>query len=284
VFHQDQGIITYKKGIINLQIIDFQYFNFRLFYSHALTKAILMKKEKNISGLYGLIFLSFFIFQDLILYSQTSVPDSLLKTRAQKFHKIVDHDRISAQRWWYGWLAGYSAATAGQGIVYFSTDEKATRQDMALGAATTFLGAAGVLITPIVPRETSFQSRDIQPNDSSQMLFDITSSEEMLKEIAKKEAEGRSWKIHAVTGAVNIGSGLITWLGFKRSVRAGLVNFAINTVITEAQIWTQPVKAIKDYQNYCTDNATSSIPHSLKPERKWYLCSYPCGFVLRLDF
>jgi hypothetical protein len=284
VFHQDQGIITYKKGIINLQIIDFQYFNFRLFYSHTLTKAIPMKKEKSISGLYGLIFLSFFIFQDLTLYSQTAVPDSSLKTRAQEFQKIVDHDRISAQRWWYGWLAGYSAATAGQGIVYFSTDEKATRQDMALGAATTFLGAAGVLITPIVPRKASFQSHDIQPNDSSQMLFDITSSEEMLKEIAKKEAEGRSWKIHAVTGAVNIGSGLITWLGFKRSVRAGLVNFAINTVITEAQIWTQPVRAIKDYQNYCTNNATSSIPHSLKPERKWYLCSYPCGFVLRLDF
>jgi hypothetical protein len=243
-----------------------------------------MKKGSSNTGLIVIFFLSIFIFRDLPLYSQISDQDTLRHAQSSEFQSVVDHDRKSAQSWWYGWLAGYSAATAGQGIVYFSTDEKATRQDMALGAATTFLGAAGVLITPIVPRETSFQSRDIQPNDSSQMLFDITSSEELLKEIAQKEAEGRSWKIHAVTGAVNIGSGLITWLGFKRSVRAGFVNFAINTVITEAQIWTQPVKAIKDYQNYCTDNATSSIPHSLKPERKWYLCSYPCGFVLRLDF
>jgi hypothetical protein len=155
---------------------------------------------------------------------------------------------------------------------------------MALGSATTFLGAIGVLITPIVPPKSSFQIPDIHANDSSQAFIDIANSEQLLKEIAQKEKEGRSWKIHAVTGAVNIGSGLITWLGFKRSLGDGLVNFAINTVITEAQIWTQPVRAIKDYQNYCSNNTTSSIIQNLKPERKLYLCSCPAGFVIRLDF
>jgi hypothetical protein len=243
-----------------------------------------MNKENSISGLFVLIFLNFFIFQDLPLYSQTSTPDSLRNIRLQEFQKIVNHDKISAQRWWYGWLAGYSAATAGQGIVYFSTDEKTTRQDMALGSATTLLGAIGVLITPIVPRKSSYQNPDIQANDSSQGYFAIANPEKLLKEIAQKEKEGRSWKIHAVTGVVNIGSGLITWLGFKRSIGAGLVNFAMNTAITETQIWTQPVKAIKDYQNYCSNKTTSSLPHNLKPEIKAYLCSYPGGFALRLDF
>jgi hypothetical protein len=243
-----------------------------------------MKKENSISGLFGLILLSIFVFQDMPLFSQESNPDSLRNIWSQEFQKIVNRNRISAQRWWYGWLAGYSAATAAQGIVYFSTDEKATRQDMALGSATTFLGAIGVLITPIVPPKSSFQIPDIHANDSSQKYFDVANSERLLKEIAVREKAGRSWKIHAVTGAVNIGSGLITWLGFKRSLRDGLVNFAINTIITETQIWTQPVRAIKDYQNYCTSNTTSSIPHNLKPEKKWYLSSYPAGFALRLDF
>ena len=249
-----------------------------------MTLAIPMKKGKSISGLFGLIILSYFIFQDLPLFSQESKPDSLRNIWSQEFQKIVNHDKISAQRWWYGWLAGYSAATAGQGIVYFSTNEKATRQDMVLGSATTLLGALGVLLTPIVPRKSSFQNPYIQTNDSSHGYFDTANPEKLLKEIAQKEKAGRSWKIHAVTGAVNIGSGLVTWLGFKRSIKAGLVNFAINTIITETQIWTQPVKAIKDYQNYCGNNTTSSIPYNLKPEKKWYLCSYPAGFTLRLDF
>lgn len=243
-----------------------------------------MKKEKSISGLFGLVLLSYFIFQDLPLFSQESNPDSLRNIWSQEFQKIVNHDKITAQRWWYGWLAGYSAATAAQGIVYFSADEKSTRQDMALGSATTLLGAIGVLVTPIVPRKSSFKNRDIQTNDSLFGYIDIASSENLLKEIALREKAGRSWKIHAVTGAVNIGSGLITWLGFKRSIGAGLVNFAINTVITETQIWTQPVKAIKDFQNYCGNNTISSDLHNLKPEKKWYLCSYPAGFTLRLDF
>ena len=75
-------------------------------------------------------------------------------------------------------------------------------------------------------------------------------SEEMLKEIAEREKEGRSWKMHALTGAVNLSTGLITWLGFKRSVWDGLEIFALNTAVTELQIWTQPTRAIKDYKNY----------------------------------
>lgn len=243
-----------------------------------------MKKKNSISGLFGLIFLSFFIFLDLPLSSQELIPDSLSNIQPQEFRRIVNHDKMGAQRWWYGWLAGYSAATIGQGIVYFSTNEKATRQDMALGSATTFLGAVGVLITPIVQRKSSIHNPDIQPNDSTQNYFDIVNPEKLLKEIAHKENEGRSWKMHAVTGAVNICSGLITWLCFNRSIRDGLVNFAINTVITETQIWTQPVKAIKDYQNYCGNRTITSVTNNLKPERKLYLCSYPAGFALKLDF
>jgi hypothetical protein len=243
-----------------------------------------MKKVNRISWLSGLILLSYFIFPDLPLFSQKSNSDSLRTNRSLEFQKIVNQDRIGVKRWWYGWLAGYSAATAGQGIVYFSTDKKGTRQDMALGSATTLLGAIGVLLTPVAPRKSILKNTDIQVNDTSQGRIDLVNSEKLLKEIALYEKRGRSWKMHAVTGAVNIGSGLVTWLGFKRSVTDGLVNFAINTVITEAQIWTQPVKAIKDYSNYLSADTPGSVPDNIMPQRKWYLCSYPGGFTLRLDF
>jgi hypothetical protein len=115
-------------------------------------------------------------------------------------------------------------------------------------------------------------------------LYDDEYYETMLREIAEREKAGRSWKIHAVAGAVNLGSGLVTWLGFKRTVWDGLINFAMNTVITEAQIWSQPVRAVKDYDRYLTEMAGGVTPEQTGPERKIYLGSYPGGITFRVIF
>jgi hypothetical protein len=90
--------------------------------------------------------------------------------------------------------------------------------------------------------------------------------------------------MHVVTGVVNIGSGLITWLGFKRTFWDGVENFAINTVITEAQIWTQPTRAVKDYQDYCKKYDSVSAPVILKPEKMWLVRAYPGGIAIEFVF
>ncbi|TFH47458.1 MAG: hypothetical protein E4G92_05185 [Bacteroidia bacterium] len=219
--------------------------------------------------------LFFFIFVFLLpdLSGQKRVTDSLTADLLQDIQQTAQHDRLGAQRWWYGWLAGYSAATAVQGGISLTTENRNLRQDMALGAATTFLGAVGQLLTPMVPREFSKGAS-----------LNVDQSAELLKALALREKEGRSWKVHAIAGAVNLGSGLITWLGFKRTLLDGVENFAINTVITEAQIWTQPTRAIKDYQNYCRTQSQREYPAALKPESKWTVNVYPGGFDIRLDF
>ena len=99
-----------------------------------------------------------------------------------------------------------------------------------------------------------------------------------------REREGRSWKTHAIAGAVNLGSGLITWLGFKRTFRDGLENFALNTIITEAQIWTQPVRARKDYERYLRESEDGDLTAPQKPEGEWTVNVYPGGFAIRFDF
>jgi hypothetical protein len=229
-------------------------------------------------------FLLIFIFQLFSLNGQDIASDSLIAERLQDIQKLLHQDRMNAQRWWYGWLTAYSAATVGQGIVYFSVENKATKQDMALGSATTFLGAMGQLITPIVPRTSSFRDSRIPENVSEDQFIKLDYSEELLKEIALREKAGRSWKVHAVTGVVNVGSGLITWLGFKRTVWEGVGNFALNTVITETQIWTQPTRAIKDYQNYCKKYYSGSGPGVSKPEKECFVRVYPGGIAIKLLF
>jgi hypothetical protein len=225
-----------------------------------------------------------FIIQALAVSGQDTISDSLITERLQDINKLLEKDIINARGWWYGWLAGYSVATVGQGIVYFSSDNKSTRQDMALGAATTFLGAIGQLLTPIVPKSSSAGDSRIAQSGSPDQFKELYNSEELLKELALREKAGRSWKIHAVTGAVNVGSGLITWLAFKRSFWDGVEIFALNTVITETQIWTQPARAIKDYKNYCRKYNTGSDPIVLKPEKEWLVHVYPGGITIELNF
>jgi hypothetical protein len=242
------------------------------------------KKSNQGYWFHSIAFLILFIFQLLPLSGQVNVSDSLLTEQLQDINKLLNQDKKNAQRWWYGWLIGYSAATVGQGIVYFSSENTSTRQDMAIGAATTALGAIGQILTPIVPHTSSFQDSQIHENISTELSAELMFSEELLKEIAIREKKGRSWKIHAVTGAVNISSGLITWLGFKRSVWDGVENFALNTAITELQIWTQPTRAIKDYKNYCIKYGSESKLEAAKPEKEWVVQVYPGGIIIKLNF
>ena len=223
----------------------------------------------------------FFSLSDF-LAGQGIKPDSDTGNPQQDIQLTALRDRSVLQGWWYGWLAGYSAATVGQGIVYIASDDKTLRQDMALGAATTLLGAAGQLISPALPKGADYPS--YREYISGERTMSPEQAAELLRLLAAREKEGRSWKTHALAGVVNIGSGLITWLGYKRTFMDGLENFAINTVITEAQIWTQPVRARKDYEKYCQTLQSEADAVAVKPSGEWTLSAWPGGFALRLDF
>ena len=209
------------------------------------------------------------------LFCQSAAPASL-----QDLRTMADHDRKSAQTWWYSWIGGYSALTVGQGIIALQPNERSLRQDMVLGAATTLLGAIGTITTPIVPDRSLMKKQEFQMKDQSDS---IKYYEARLREISAREIAGRSWKTHAVAGVVDLGSGLITWLGYKRTVWDGVVNFAMNTVIAEAQIWSQPMSGVRDYKKYSSGH--KGLSSSMKREgSKIYICSSPGGIKLRAVF
>lgn len=231
------------------------------------------------------LFLSlFFLLQVISLRGQDVAADTVTEGGMQDIQLTALQDRQNAQTWWYGWLAGYSAATAGQAIVAVSTDRLATRQDMVLGAATTFMGALGQLISPIMPRNANTGYPSYREYITGEKPLSEEQAAELLKTLALREKEGRSWKMHAMAGAVNLGSGLITWLGFRRTVWDGLANFALNTAVTEAQIWTQPTRAIRHYERYLRDYHPEAGMAPLKPESQWTLSAFPGGIAFRVDF
>jgi len=227
---------------------------------------------------------AFFFIQASTLCAQDTIPDTLVQARIQYIQQKLDQGKPIASLWWNGWLYGYTAATIAQGAVFATSESLKTRQDMALGAATTLIGAAGQLLMPMVPVSAPKKLALIPGDTPEQRAEKLKKAEELFKASSDREKEGRSWKMHAVSGAVNLGTGLVTWLGFDRTVKSGLIAFAINTAITEAQIFTQPTRAIRDYKVYC-EKYKAGLPTALyKPKTRWYVNAFPGGLALRMVF
>ena len=240
---------------------------------------------KNVIGKF--LFTSFLI---LLLCShnnlpaQNEIPDSIMTERIQFIQNSLKRDDIKTRIWWDGWLAGYSVATVGQGAVCFITDSKSLKQDMVLGAATTLLGVANQFISTIKPSKDYRRLELILADNSVKSDEKLRIAEQLLKAHAIQEKKARGWQPHVLNESVNLTGGLITWLGFKRTVWEGLANFALNSVITEAQIWSQPLRAKRDYETYCRKYLNSNIPVSYKPEINWYVSTFPDGAGVKIVF
>lgn len=196
--------------------------------------------------------------------------------------KILHSNERNAEKWWITWTTLYAVATVGQGAVAVATKDVSLRQDMIVGASTTVLGVASQLITPVSTNYKSIGTDSIDKLSDAEKLLRLTQGEEMLRKQAQIAQTGKGWQVHALSGAVNLASGLITWIGFKRSFGEGVFNFALNTVITETQIWTQPIRAKKEYKQYLQAKKSGFAP-LIAHNPEWYgrISPASCSFGIR---
>lgn len=225
-----------------------------------------------------------FLFPWSGLIAQDNLPDSIAVERIQIIQDMLDKGRGKANAWWYGWIAGYGAATIAQGTVCLFSDKLATRQDLALGALTTLLGMGWQIIDPMTPGFASEMLKEYPDRSPEERSIKLQEAEKLLEASALREKDGRSWKIHVLDGAVNIGCGFIVWFGFKRTFTDGLINTAMNTAICEAQIFSQPTRAIKDYNKYCQLYKPDQMLSYEEPRMTWSFIMVPGGAGIRLGF
>lgn len=216
--------------------------------------------------------------------AQDSIPNSRVIERIHVIQTMLNDGKKNANLWWYGWLYGYSAATVAQGTVAVFAGKLSTRQDMILGAATTFLGAAFQLVTPMVPGYAPKRLQEMPEGTPEENRLKLEEAEKLLEASARRERDGRSWKIHVLDGLVNVSSGFIVWFGFDRNFGQGFVNASYNQAICEAQIFTQPTRAIRDYNVYCLKYKPGQSLTLKPPPVSWYFTMIPGGLGLRLVF
>ena len=179
-----------------------------------------------------------------------SATDADNTARLQFIEHALDAGQTAADRWWYGWLAAYSAAGIAQSALAVTTDDSHQRQDFAVGAMTSFVGAAGQFVFPLEAGRFAKALRAMPGETPEQRRAKLASAESYLERAARQEAFGRSWKSQASSLAVNAGAGLATSLLFDRPARDGLITFAIGQAVSELQFFTQPMKAVRDLAAY----------------------------------
>lgn len=203
------------------------------------------------------------IFFACAVFGSDNEKDSLTETqlneRLNYLQSLLQKNERQTGNWWNTWTALYSAATVGQAAVAVSTPSKPLRQDMIVGAGTTILGVASQLLTPVRTHFIQVLPDSIRKLSITEKSALLIKGEEQLGKQAKIASAGKGWQVHALSGAVNLASGLITWIGFKRSFGEGVLNFALNSLVTEVQIWTQPVRAKKDYVHYIQQVSLGSV-------------------------
>ncbi len=215
---------------------------------------------------------------------QEALPDSLARERIRVIQEMLDQGKKGAKWWWTGWLVGYSGATVVQTAVAITGDDLKTRQDWAQGALSTLLGAAGQLIAPLTPGYTSDQLRGMPEATSDDVRLKLEEAEKQLEACALREISGRSWKTHVLDGSVNLGLGMIIWFGFHRSFMQGFTNIALNTAVCEAQIFSQPTRAIRNYNRYCQQYDPASSLVELPPAVSWHFTMSPGGLGVKIVF
>lgn len=155
----------------------------------------------------------------------------------------------AARAWYWTWTAVYTAASIGQAIGFFLSQDLRGQVNWAVGTATTLIGLILMLVTDF-PAEYAARELKRMPTDTpEQRRAKLQRAEELLEGAASAEADARAWYIHLGGAAVSLAGGLILWLAYGFLVD-GIINAAIGFAVTELQIWTTPQRAIKDWAEY----------------------------------
>lgn len=146
--------------------------------------------------------------------------------------ELLERDAAHARLWWWGFAAVYTAAGIVQTVMSFTVDDPGLRVDSAVGAGSTWLGVAGMFLSPIPAVWQAAERARVTGR-----------YDEALARAAEAEAEGRAWYNHVACVVVALGAGAILWLGYDRPESAA-INAAGNLLVGELNLLTQPRRAL----------------------------------------
>jgi hypothetical protein len=228
-----------------------------------------------------------------------ALSDEQVRERLGFIENALYSAQPRAKTWWFGWIAGYSAGAVVMGSLAAGhwkdvkrdpqTGEKVPdrgfAEDMLVGSATFALGVGGLLIDPFVPAYGPNRLRGMPEATSDECRLKLQRAEELLRECARRERDGRGWLTQLLNLSANAAAGLVTVLAFDRPWSDGLLTFATGEAVSLLNIYTQPRRAIRELENYEVRYMGKQRAYFKRPgERRFYFGLYPGGFSLGMRF
>jgi hypothetical protein len=228
---------------------------------------------------------------------EASLTDEQVKERLGSIESALKAGQPRAETWWYGWIGAYYTGALAGGILAASrwTDRKIEdgetvpdrkfAEGMLVSGATLVLGVGGLIIDPFTPAYASDKLRPMPENTAEERLAKLEKAEELLRQCARRERSGRSWSIQLLNAGANAAGAVALKAAFHQSWGSALVSFASGEAISLLNIFTQPMRAVRDLNDYeakYLGKAGSATP--MPAERKWTLSAWPGGLTLSFEF
>jgi len=225
--------------------------------------------------------------------AKTTPSDQEARERLAYIQTALQNGQKSSNIWYWSWIGIYSGLSIGSYSLFFATDalnpkknskdKNHFRQDWMTSGITSTLGVIGLAIDPMVPAYALGRFKDMPEGTPEERLLKLKEAEIWFKKSSQREIDGRSWVPHTLNFVVNLAAGLTIWLAFDRSVVDGLITFLPGMAIGELQIWTQPTRAINDYETYKKRFMTGYVPKR-DDDVNWFFAAYPGGMIAGLRF
>lgn len=175
--------------------------------------------------------------------------DAEVTRRLGFIERHLEASTFAADRWWYGWYAGFTALTVGQFTIAVAITDRDRRPDYVVGAVASSLGVVPRALFPFTPRTAAASLRVYPATTPEERRRKLAAAERLLHAASDVEIQGRSWLTHALGLSVSLATGLVLGLGYH-STRGALLDSLGGVALVEAQIFTQPTAAIDAWRAY----------------------------------
>lgn len=109
-------------------------------------------------------------------------------------------------------------------------------------------------------------------------------AESLLRETAQGEWGGRAWWNHLGALVVNGVAALVLWKAFGQA-RDAWVQLGVGMALSEAQIFSQPTRAVEDYREYRRLFVEGTQPAGLPAGGpSWGLAPFPAGLGMYVHY
>jgi len=237
--------------------------------------------------------------------------DAGARARIAYIQTALDEGKKNAQIWWGLWIAGYAGLALGQYALSYAAGEHSRnetrldqmRKDFHCGGRSAFpkkeqwvnylvggvkstLSLGMLLVMPFTPAYAPGRLAAMPEGAPEEIIRKLSEAERLMEQCASKEKMGRAWWKHLLGAAVNGAGAVIIWQcqGGKYPWKDALISFATGMAAFELTIWTQPTRAIEDWENYKKKYSGEGGAYREEDVNRWFITLRPGGLAAGVYF